>query len=232
MEIAEEKYYRLEELLTTSSATMLEQTNEREQETSRNINKIELLEQKAREHHERAGVLRSELQVMDQKMVEIFQQKKKFIEITSQQMEKEKEIIQREKNVVANAKELELLLAEEAQRKKELLEHQKMEIEMKASLHAVRLLGIASSQKLEEVTSTFAREFERSEQIQQKILIEKKKYDVRRRLLFPILFDLLMMFCSHPLSLFLFLFCFPFSCFPFPLSLSHKTINHTGFAQF
>lgn len=95
-------------------------------------------------------------------------------------MEKEKEIIQREENVVSNAKELELLLAEQARRKEELLEHQKMEVEMKASLHAVRLLGIASSQKLEEVTSTFAKEFQRNEEIQQKILIEKKKKDVRR----------------------------------------------------
>lgn len=76
MEIAEEKYVRLEELLTTSSSTMLEQTNECEQETARNVKKIELLEEEAREHHERAGVLRSELQVMDQKMVEIFQKKK------------------------------------------------------------------------------------------------------------------------------------------------------------
>ena len=180
MEIAEEKYVRLEELLTTSSSTMLEQTNECEQETARNVKKIELLEEEAREHHERAGVLRSELQVMDQKMVEIFQKKKKFVAITSQQMEKEKEMIQREENVVSNAKELELLLAEQARRKEELLEHHKMEVEMKASLHAVRLLGIASSQKLEEMTSTFAKELQRNEEIQQKILIEKKKKDVRR----------------------------------------------------
>ena len=111
----------------------------------------------------------------NKKWLKFFKKKKKFVAITSQQMEKEKEIIQREENVVSNAKELELLLAEQARRKEELLEHQKMEVEMKASLHAVRLLGIASSQKLEEVTSTFAKEFQRNEEIQQKILIEKKK---------------------------------------------------------